>query len=341
MKILYLSCHEILEYDELKLLSELGHECYSLGAYTHPGGEESRKRPPLPNLPYDPHFIELSTRYSREEMHPEMLEGIDAVIIMHIPEWIEKNWGIFEPFIKRGGRLIWRSIGQSAPHQERKLQPYRDAGMEVVRYSPAEQSIEDNIGCDAMIRFGKDPNEYKDWNGAQLQVINFTQSMLQRAQFCGWEVTRAVIRPFKSKIYGPGNEELGKMTGGLLTYEEQKQVMRDNRAYFYHGTYPASYTLAFIEAWMTGIPVVAVGPAHGNGKDFGKQRTYEIHELIANGVNGFWSDDVTELQGYIARLFDDHEFARQIGFMGRQRAIELFGIDEIKGRWKQFLDGKA
>lgn len=337
MKILYLSCHEILEYDELKLLSELGHEVYSLGAYTHPGGQEARKRPPLPNLPYDPHFIELATRYTQDNLHPELLEMVDAVIVMHVPEWIEKNWAVFEPFIQRGGRLIWRSIGQSVPHQERMLKKYRDAGMEVVRYSPAEQSIEGNIGCDAMIRFGKDPEEFSNWNGAQSQVINFTQSMKQRAAFCGYEITKAATRPFPTKIYGPGNEDLGELAGGLLSYDMQKQALRDNRVYFYTGTYPASYTLSFIEAWMTGIPMVCVGHGHGNGPDFSRQRTYEIPELIANGVNGFFSDDVKELQEIIKRLMDDHDYAKKIGFMGRQRAIELFGITEVKDRWQKFL----
>jgi hypothetical protein len=340
MKILYLSCHEILEYDELKLLSELGHEVYSLGAYTMPGGQENRKRPPLPKLPYRPHFIELATRYNQDNIHPEMLEMVDAVIIMHVPEWIEKNWPVFEPFIKRGGRVIWRSIGQSTPSVENRLRQFKDAGMQVVRYSPKEETIKGQIGCDAMIRFGKDPDEFNHWNGAQVQVINFTQSMLQRAKFCGWDVTKAVTRNFPVKIFGPGNEDLGRLNGGLLNFEDQKQALRDNRVYFYHGTYPASYTLSFIEAWMTGIPMVAVGPAYGNGRDFPNQDTYEIQDFISNGINGFCSDDIDAMQEFIKKLLNDHEFAKQISFMGRQRAIEIFNVKEVKDRWSKFLTGE-
>ena len=33
MKILYLSCHSILEYDEVKLLTGMGHYVFSPGAY--------------------------------------------------------------------------------------------------------------------------------------------------------------------------------------------------------------------------------------------------------------------------------------------------------------------
>lgn len=338
MKILYLSCHEILEYDELKMLSEIGHEIYSLGAYTHPGGEESRKRPPLPNLPYDPHFIELATRYNQDNIHPEMLEGIDAVIIMHVPDWIEKNWPTFKEFIQKGGRVIWRSIGQSIPHVERRLKQFRDEGMQIVRYSPKEETIQDYIGSDAMIRFGKDPNEYGEWEGSELEVINFTQSMLQRGQFCGWGTVKDVFKHFpNAKVYGPGNEPLGTLNGGLLSYEDQKKKIRNARAYLYAGTYPASYTLSFIEAWMTGIPIVAVGQRIGNGSDFGSQSTYEIHELITNGKDGFVSDTLQELRQSIQKLLGSESLAQRIGRAGREKAIEIFGIESVKEQWRKFL----
>jgi len=44
-------------------------------------------------------------------------------------------------------------------------------------------TIKDNIGQDAMIRFYKDPDEYKDWTGDDRRVINFTQSMRERGAF--------------------------------------------------------------------------------------------------------------------------------------------------------------
>ncbi|MFY0784083.1 hypothetical protein AB1K18_28080 [Peribacillus simplex] len=37
-----------------------------------------------------------------------------------------------------------------------------------------------------------------------------------------------------------------------------KQEMRENRAFFYTGTRITSYTLGFIEAFMTGIPIVSI-----------------------------------------------------------------------------------
>lgn len=353
-RILYLSCHEILEYDELKLFSELGHEVYSLGAYTQPGGQEHRKRPPLA-LPYNPHFIELSLNYDKRKLHPEQLENIDIVIIMHDPSYLgpssgpdgwhpdlgDGNWPLFRDFIKKGGRVVWRSIGQSIPHVENKLRPYRSEGLEIVRYSPAEETILGNVGCDAMIRFYKDPDEYKGWHGSDQEIINFTQSLKSRAQFTGYDMMRQVFMGLPARVYGPGNDDLREMSGGLLTYEKQLEKLRSARAFFYHGTYPASYTLSFIEAMMTGVPMICVGPQNGNSYNmFPAQETYEVPAIIENGINGFVSDDKDDLRAAAKNMLRDVNAAKSISAFGRQRAIELFGKAKIKAEWQAFLEKK-
>lgn len=339
-KILYISVHEILEYDELKLFHELGYECYSLGAYTQPGGDEHRKRPPLP-LPYNPHFVELALQYSKEELHPEMLEGIDIVIIMHNTRVVTKNWPLFKQFIASGGRVIWRSIGQSIPARERELREARNEGLEVVRYSHTEDTIKDNIGKDAVIYFYKDPEEYKDWNGNIPRVVNFTQSLRDRGPFTGYREFMSVTKGLDRIVYGPGNDNLGPTSGGLLSNEDQLKAYQDNRAYFYHGTYPASYTLTFIEALMTGIPVVCVGPKYGNSQlMFPDQETYEPPLIIEDGVNGFISDDLNYLKAKLKELLENPKLAKSIGDKGRESAIEYFGKAKIKALWKEYLTKK-
>jgi hypothetical protein len=310
MKILYLSVHEILEYDELLLFSELGYECYSLGAYTQPGGDEHRKRPSL-KLPYDPHFIELALQYPKEHLHPEQLDGMDVVIVMHEPGIIEGNWELFEQFIKRGGRVIWRSIGQSIPHVEQRLRYYRARGMEIVRYSPREATIAGYNGSDAMIRFYKDPDEFKGWSGEHRQVINFTQSLKSRGGFTGYPVISEVFENQPGKVYGPGNEDLGLMAGGLLTYEDQKRKLQEARVYL---------------------------SRLGNSSMFSSQQTYEVHELIENGVSGFIGDNIMDIKQRVNELLNDYPKAKAISAFGRAKAIELFGKSKIKAQWHDFLE---
>ena len=90
---------------------------------------------------------------------------------------------------------------------------------------------------------------------------------------------------------------------------------------------------------MTGIPVVALGPTLGNSPYELGQQTYEIPDLIENGVDGFWSDDVVLLRKYCERLLNDLPFAKAIGEAGRRKAIKIFGKETIKKQWKEFFNG--
>jgi len=125
---------------------------------------------------------------------------------------------------------------------------------------------------------------------------------------------------------------------GQLSFEDLKNAYRINDVYFYTGTYPASYTLNFIEAWMTGIPVVAVGSTLANLGVYQDQDAYEVPFLIENGVNGFVSDSIPELHAMCYNLLNDKELATRVGNAGRESAIKYFGKEKIKGEWDKFLN---
>jgi glycosyltransferase involved in cell wall biosynthesis len=92
-----------------------------------------------------------------------------------------------------------------------------------------------------------------------------------------------------------------------------------------------------MEAMMTGIPIVALGPKHCN-RDYPEQETYEVHEIIKDGLNGFVSDNIEELRARIKMLLENEELARTIGQAGRETAIKLFGKQVAKEGWKSFLE---
>jgi glycosyltransferase involved in cell wall biosynthesis len=344
MRILYLSCHSVLEFDEIRLFRELGHYVFSPGAYVEPlNPGDAALRPGISDLGYDPddlaHFHRLGNPGvdNKDRLTIEFVNRFDAVVIMHLPRWIELNWEAMKHKL-----VVWRTIGQSMPHQELALTRYRQAGLKVVRYSPRESVLENYIGSDATIRFYKDPDEFKDWNGNNKVVVNFTQSMAQRAAFCGLHAWEASTLGFHREIYGPNNESLS-CSVGRVSYETLKEVLRDSRVYFYTGTHPASYTLNFIEAWMTGIPVVAIGPHYGNCEwykrpIYGQKNLglYEVSELIDHGVNGYVSDDFTENRKYIELLMTNDAVAKSISEHGRAKAIQLFGKPNIKQQWDNF-----
>lgn len=337
MNILYLSCHSILEYDEVSLLTELGHNVFSDGAYSDPTGNKLLPRPGISNGKYFPELEQLARENPKTHLADETIEWADVIIIMHTPEWVTENWDRI-----KHKRVIWRSIGQSTKHVENMIRKARYEGLKIVRYSPVEANLPDYVGNDMTIRFYKDPEEFKEWNGDTKRVINMSQSLKARRMHCHYDDIMAIIDGFPALIYGSGNDDLGPLNGGELPYDLMKGAMRDNRVFVYGGTWPAAYTLAFMEAWMTGIPIVAIG------RDLAEQVSgiptqdrlsfYEVTNFIEDGVNGFIADDYGKARAVIHELLEDHELAKRIGAAGREKAIEIFGKETIMAQWKEFLE---
>lgn len=341
MKVLYLSCHSILEYDEVKLLHELGHEVFSPGAYVEPDNPgDSSLRPGIDGLQYNPEVMKQwhaicaanPGKDGKDHLTKEFVDNFDCVIVMHLPRWIQRNWDVM-----KHKRVIWRTIGQSIAPVEQSMRRYRDEGMEIIRYSPKEESIPGYIGSDALIRFYKDPDDYGPWTGENNRVITFAQHMKKRNQACNYSFFEATTRPFARHLFGPGNEG-EDWTSGKVPFDQLKEEMRLNRVYFYTGTHPASYTLNFMEAWMSGMPIVGIGKKKGNASYFQNHELYEVPELIETGVNGFISDDMIILREWINTLMKDHQYARQISVNARAKAIEVFGKATIKPQWEAFLN---
>lgn len=352
MKILYLSAHSVLEFDEISLLTELDTilpegqkldiEVFSMGAYSNPTQAGDYLRSVIPKGKFYPELYAVYMQCDKDLIHPELVKWADVIFSMHnsaVPgqrhfqPWIVNNWKLFSENKKK---VVWRSIGQSIPQIESELKPYRSKGMNIVRYSPLEEKIPEYAGSDALIRFYKDPDEYNGWQGDKLQVITIAQSFKKRGEHLGFSVFDRATANFKRKVFGTENADLEEMNGGLVDHQHLKNELRENRVFFYYGTQPAPYTLSLIEAMMTGIPVVAVGPKLRNTGIY-KWPQYEVPEIISNGVNGFWSDNYDELSSYIDLLMKDKERAQAIGQAGRDTAIKLFGKKQRMVEWIDFL----
>ncbi|MEK6882901.1 MAG: hypothetical protein AABY22_24975 [Nanoarchaeota archaeon] len=338
MKLLYLSAHEILEFDEVSLFLELGLDVFSYGAYIDPNTDRTNLlRPHIPNLKYTEEdmaaYHSIGARgFNRDNLPKDFIDRFDIIYVMHSPEWIYQNWHNIKHKI-----VIFRTIGQCVERQEQLLVNCRKEGLKIVRYSPMERKIPSYLGEDAGIRFYKDPAEFFGWNGKIKEIITLGQSMPERGEACNYEFFEMVTKPFPRKLFGPGNDKC-PFWGGKLTLDELKKALRNHRVYFYCGTHPAPYTLNFIESWMSGIPILAIGPENGNAHYFPNHRLYEVDSLIENGVNGFCSDSVSALRAYIHELFYDYNgLARNISINGRKRAIELFGKETIKKNWEEFF----
>lgn len=352
MKLLYLSCHSILEFDELSLLTEidavmpeerLGIEVFSMGAYDNPTQSGDYKRSVIPRGKFYQTLYGLSMQCDKDNIHPELIDWADIVIMMHnssLPgqkeqqRWLVKNW---QTIRDKNKKIVWRSIGQSVPSIEEELGRYRGLGLKILRYSPIEDQIPKYAGSDGLIRFAKDEDELCGWTGERKHVITIAQSFKKRGEHLGFALFDKLTADFPRKVYGTENEDLGEINGGEISYNELKKNLREARVFFYSGTQPAPYTLSFIEALMTGTPIVAIGETLHNTIPSFNWKHYEIPEIISSGVNGFIANSPQEAKDYIGLLMNDDDLARRISDAGRKTAIDLFGKKQRMREWADFL----
>jgi len=340
MNVLLLTSHAIAEHDDLEMFTRMGLPVYSIGgAYDEVPFEG--KRPAIPGVIRYPE-LEAATNdqrarlsaelgdpgdridWAKARLAPAVVDWADVIIVHHFPEqWIGGQWDALA-----GKRIVWRTCGQSDPRLEAAMSRYRAQGLGVVRYSPREREAFTAWGAfageDALIRFGKDPAEWSGWTGETPAVANITQHMRQRGDACGYAFWEAATRDLWATPAGPGSEDMEGGTGPL-DYEAMRAYLRDRRAYLYTGTRPASYTLGLIEAMMTGIPVVSIGP-----RAFVPSALFEPLAPIV-------LDDPGMARQALRRLLTSPDEAAEISEAQRARAIELFGLDGVMAQWHDFL----
>jgi hypothetical protein len=293
LRILYLSVHEILEYDDLRMLRGLGHRVFSLGAY-FVGNNRQLYRPPL-FWSRDDRAM-LARFYSAGcqwhgclRLTPDFVREFDLVIVMHDPDLLERHWDALSV-----RTVIWRTIGQDLVGLESRLAALRARGLRIFRYSESERNIPHNLGSDG--------------------------------------VFRAATPGLDLVLGGSDNEGLPGAVG-KVDHQTQKKLLRESRVYFYCAGLNIPYTLNFIEAWMTGIPVVAVAESAMPQC----QGYSEIPALIRHGENGFIAQNQTEASSILRRLLAEPDLAARIGAAGRRTAVQLFGNATVAAQWRNAL----
>jgi hypothetical protein len=353
MNILLLASHAVAEYDDIRMFHHLGYEVFAPGGYEDPSQSGEGIRPALPEVPYHADLAD-ACRVQREtygepgpyidwakaRLHPSVIEWADVIIAHHfVDRWIGEQW----PAIKHK-RVIWRTCGQSNPELERYMTQFVDDGLQVVRYSPAEERYFGNRGTfagqTALIRFGKFVDDYGPWVGKNWAVGNITQHMQQRGDACGCAFWEAATEGLPVHPAGPGSEVLAGGVGGL-SYPDMLAYLRYLNAYLYTGTRPASYTLGLIEAMLSGVPVVSIG-ARAWGDEWGGADLFEAASSDVRTMRSIVAEDACFDSPDAARealryLLESPDKAANISRHQRTRAVELFGLDTIGPQWKAFL----
>ena len=329
--------HAIEEHDQLRLLTSIGHEVFSIGGYIRPSEPHDPKRPPL-DIPYYPELHAAVDAIGSDDnlgaaqtyLPDAVLDWADVLIYHHNLGRLYGQWDRIRDWRTGSRRVIWRTVGQSVEANERDAHGFRADGLEIVRYSPKERNIPGYAGEDAVIRFWKDPDEWGGWTGDDPTVVQFVQNFRARYEWCNRAYFEAATEGLPHRVYGPQSDEL-LYGGGQLSLPEMQAVLRRSRAYLYTGTQPASYTLGLIEAMMTGIPVVSIGPSHMTIFAYGPD-LFEGSEIAGGG----W-DNPTDARDALRRLLDDPDRAARQSQGQRAHAITLFGRETIARQWAEYL----
>jgi len=328
MNILYLPCHEVLEYDELRMLTEIpGVNVMSPGAYWKPS-KGARLRLPL-NIPRNQEWIDAwnSIPASPGQDHklyitPQALEPYDAIIVMHKWSFIYNNLEAFQ-----GKKVIWRDIGQTVPKDEvRHIKRVQDSGVKIVRYWDGYQDRKDYQGHDAIIPFGKYPEDFHTWTGEEKVIAGCCNNIANRAKVCRTHCWDHVTSDLPAALYGILNHG-EKHHQGSPDYHTFLKHLSRHRVMWYGGTKPAPYTLAFLEALFTGLPLFGVSSP---GWETALPGLLDSSQLAPDT----WT---LKMKMKDALTMDPSEWLQSLSEKQVKVAREQFSATRVKKLWKKFL----
>jgi hypothetical protein len=221
MNVLLLTSHSIAEYDDLRMLSDLGYDVFSIGAYTNPGQPGDDKRPALPDVPYHADFEALCWEQraaTTATIRASSSTGPRVTCTRRSSTGPTRSSSTTSP--KRGSpgqwprirdkRVIWRTCGQSDPRLEAAMA--RLDGLEIVRYSPKERNLGNYAGETTLIRFGKYPEDWGGWTGHWPVVGNVSQHAPEphgRDDALNWRFWEEATQGLPRTFAGPHSEKIG------------------------------------------------------------------------------------------------------------------------------------
>lgn len=354
MKVLYLSgYHPVLEYDECLILEELGYHWFSTGVYLDPDSPLNyphlNLRNPIPTcipefmaemkeefLSYNPGYVSKFSGMNRPntKLTKEFVDNFDIVFATQINA-IKDNWEVL-----KHKPVIWRTVGGVKPEWEVQMKPFVDSGnIHPVRFSEVEFETPINNGGIA-IRNYVDEDVYKGWEGTDLSVLTFQSWFAQRRSL---KNVQAYLKYRKScnhrcRLFGASVYK-DPIVEGTPTWTQQIDLYKKSRAYFYIGSNIPAPTYNFLEAMMTGIPIITLGPKSG-GIQSPKTGEYlhEVSSFMSESDCGACSDNIQELLEYTDSLFNSPSYAKEVSKNCRNTALKYFSKQVAKSRWKELLE---
>ena len=350
MKILYISSyHPTLEHNHAELFNNLGLDWFSTGIYLNDSPQSIKQylkirpyiKPPLVSM-YKQEFLTNNPKYFQSftglnsptvKLDKDFIKNFDIVFSCN-PSILLNHWDDFKNL-----PVILFTCGNT--HSiELKLTPLVNDGLKIVRGSSTELKIK-NCNKSIVIPCFIDEEFYSNWTGICNYVLSFQSHLKERRNTLPVKTYFQVTKEINTRIYGTyANNQKDPAVISTLSYNEQLNKYRECSAYFSISNGVAPITYNFMEALVTGAPVVCFGPKIGGSTMVkkGLPSIYDQCNIIQNEVDGFYSDDVSTLKQYLNLLLKDKTASREIGANGRKTGINLFGKQTVVNQWRTLFN---
>lgn len=307
---------------------------------THPGHQYHFARTGLPIgflghwdqfrwwRPQPPNVINLEPRYLPEHLarspddYARILQdglphagGRRDIVAEHDIAWLIFRWQL-EMALPTGLHKLYQICKEHEIHCNEwpGLLDRSDVTI-VTYYRYVRDLIKDRYQVDLpLIEIGLDPLQYGPYTGETPQILTVIHSWKDR----GWNY----------QLYREATDGLPARHIDALadqppaTYEEVLAALRTSRLYFHDGE--ADYTIALVEAMLTGQPIVSPDLPY-------------LDAFIEDGVNGFRSNDPAILRDRCRLLLSDADLAKTMGARSRELALARFDENRWIRSWTELI----
>jgi glycosyltransferase involved in cell wall biosynthesis len=151
------------------------------------------------------------------------------------------------------------------------------------------------------------------------QILSVVNDWINRDWCCGFGIWQNVTKGLPVKVLGdtPG---LSKPAGSL---KELVRAYQSSRVFLNTSTLSPIPTV-LLEAMACGCAVVSTA-------------TCMIPEIIEHGVNGFISNEESELKEFLATLLNDESLAQKMGERARETVLKQFAEEKFIQEWNMIF----
>lgn len=342
-KLLYISAHETLEFDELRIFTELGYDVFSIGYWMNPHEPKTQVRPAIPEMKVNHELIakferdypdyklpRAEVQTGRVKLQADFLNQFDIIVNC----WYQSNLqaclqNCALPVVHRTIDIIHESIEETHTQLFLRCRPFY-----IVRMSKAEEKYA-KVNSMAVITQCVNKEQFNGWVGDSQQVFTTIKGLGTRPD-TSLPLYENTTNIFKRVLVGLDNQHIGEASWVKcgISQDELLKLMQHSRVNYVQPRIGAAMVYGLIEGMMAGCPVVTYGKKF-NGSN------WTASDYIKNGVNGFVVNSVDEAVTKIELLMNDYDLAKAIGNKARQTAIKHFDYESIKAQWSKLFEDVA